>query len=147
MVERSREQLAEASASSRDNNPTTAKPVDKNHLIDAGMLLPDGDYSVPDQQMAEVADRNFLRRTFHDRPSLRSKHPKGGWVESKPYEGEPFDEADWTLAPGGWDHEHCTLCYERISNGMTYWANGNEVTILCESCHGHYFGPDSRPAH
>jgi hypothetical protein len=104
------------------------------------MRDPDGDYSIRDQQMAEVSDRNFVRHTFHASPSLRAKRAEGRWIQSKPYKGEPFDDSEWTLVPGGWDHEHCTLCFERFTEGMMYWANGNEVVLLCESCHKDYFG-------
>jgi hypothetical protein len=106
----------------------------------------DQDWSYYDQQMAEVSDRQFIRHTFHEYPSLRSKHPQAGWFVSKPYKGDPFNDSEWTLLPGGWDHEHCSLCFEKVTEGMNYWANANEVTILCERCHNHYFGPRSEEA-
>jgi hypothetical protein len=97
------------------------------------------DWSSRDELMLQVIDPRFMRFTFHEYPSLRSKHPlDGGWVQSKPYHGEPFNEADWFLKPGGWDHEHCFLCYATIREDMTYWANAGEVKILCDYCHEHY---------
>ena len=41
-----------------------------------------------------------------------------------------------TLIPGGWDHEHCELCYEKIGHGGVAegWTDG-QGNWLCESCH------------
>ena len=107
-------------------------------MIMSGYDFPIDDWTTRDQQMADVVDRQFTQRTFHVYPSLRAKRPVDGWIQSKPYHGEQFDETDWSLTPGGWDHEHCFLCYARISDGMTYWANDREVNILCDYCHKHY---------
>jgi hypothetical protein len=98
-----------------------------------------GDWcATDDQKIAEISDKRFTQTTFHSYPSLRSNRPVDGWTQSKPYRGEPFNEADWTLSPGGWDHEHCSVCDARITDGMTYWANTGEVTILCDRCHDHF---------
>jgi hypothetical protein len=97
------------------------------------------DWSSFDRQIAvDVLDKRFTQTTFHVLPSLRAIRGEGGWVCSKPYHGEEFDASAWKLVEGGWDHEHCTLCFARIVDGMTYWANANEVVILCDRCFDHY---------
>jgi hypothetical protein len=106
----------------------------------SGYDFPIDDWSVRHQDIAQVIDRQFTQSVFHSYPSLRSQHPVDGWTESKPYHGEPFNEAEWTLKPDGWNHEHCSLCYATITDGMTYWANDREVTILCDYCYDHYKG-------
>jgi hypothetical protein len=97
------------------------------------------DWSVFDGEFVEnVLDRVFVHKTFYTMASLQARQSENGWVASKPHRGQDFDDAQWTLIPGGWDHEHCRLCYARIVDGMTYWANGNEVIILCDRCFDHY---------
>jgi hypothetical protein len=97
-----------------------------------------GKWSHYDAEVAAITDRVFVQRTFYIRPSIRSKKAADGWFQSRPDKGEPFDESEWTLVPGGWDHEHCSLCFSRINDGMNYWSNGNEITILCDQCYDHY---------
>ncbi len=97
------------------------------------------DWSFYDSQMEnEVTDCNFAQTTFHALPSLRALESESGWFCSKPYHGEEFDPKEWRIVPGGWDHEHCKLCFAKIIDGMSYWANGNEVVILCDRCFDHY---------
>jgi hypothetical protein len=99
----------------------------------------ESDWTSFDCQIAdEVIDKTFTQTTFHVLPSLRSRRAEAGWVCSKPYHGGEFDATEWAVVSGGWDHEHCTLCFARIVDDMTYWANGNEVVILCDRCFDHY---------
>ena len=97
------------------------------------------DWSSIDQEFSErVVDKTFVQTTFYVLPSLRALRPEGGWICSKPYNGEGFDASAWEVVPGGWDHEHCTLCFAKIVDGMTYWANAGEVVSLCDRCFEHY---------
>jgi hypothetical protein len=107
--------------------------------VKSGFDFPIDDWSTFDAQVADISDRQFAQKTFYSYPSLRAKKPDNeGWYVSKPYHGEEFDDTCWTLIPGGWDHEHCSLCYCDITDGMTYWSNDREVVILCDYCHEHY---------
>ena len=106
-----------------------------------GQDLPIDDWSQRDEDFALIVDRAFGRKVFREYQSLRSlRADAAGYFVSKPYHGEPFDEAVWSLIPGGWDHEHCSLCFNRIVDGMIYWANRGEVNILCDDCRDHYAG-------
>lgn len=52
--------------------------------------------------------------------------------------GEPFDPKEFELREGGWDHEHCDVCWAEVLDGMSYWPNvdpdGGHVD-LCETCY------------
>ncbi len=104
----------------------------------SGQEFPVDDWSTRDEEFAFIADRRFVYRVFQTYPSLRLRHPQGGLNNWKPYNGELFDNEVWELVPGGWDHEHCTLCFAKVTDGMSYWANTGSVAILCDYCHDHY---------
>jgi hypothetical protein len=55
-----------------------------------------------------------------------------------PYKGQSYDEVEYKLIPGGWDHEHCDICWAKITEGDPYWANTNKVKIICKGCYEHY---------
>ena len=88
------------------------------------------DWSAYNEQFSHITDFNFVGRTFHSYPSLRTKEPEDGWFKSKPHRGEPYDEDKFILIEGGWDHEHCSFCWEKILNEVPYWANKDEVIIF-----------------
>jgi hypothetical protein len=91
----------------------------------------------------------FTRRVFASYPSLRAKKPMdrdalppdsrdgGEWHSSTQYTGQPFDPEEYELVEGGWDHEHCDVCWARVEDGMSYWLNVNPPPYvdLCEACY------------
>jgi hypothetical protein len=55
---------------------------------------------------------------------------------------QPEDTAGWERIPGGWDHEHCRLCTERIfesGDPATSQAYTDGVDWICPACHGLIF--------
>jgi hypothetical protein len=57
---------------------------------------------------------------------------------SRPYHGEPYDPEKFELLEGGWDHEHCYVCWAHIVEGDLYWPNEDEDVghvNLCEKCY------------
>jgi hypothetical protein len=78
------------------------------------------------EQLATFRRCTFIRRVFASCPSLRTKKPMdrdtlppdsrdgGEWYRSTPYTGQPFDSEEYELVEGGWDHEHCDVCWARI---------------------------------
>jgi len=96
------------------------------------------DWSVSDQHFADISDFSFVHKVFRSVPSLRTKNPTGGHYMMKPYKGEHYDESEFELIEGGWNHQHCSFCFEKILDDMPYWANTNEVIILCPRCYDHY---------
>ncbi|MFO0959584.1 MAG: hypothetical protein U0800_19470 [Isosphaeraceae bacterium] len=71
----------------------------------------------------------------------------GGLIISQPYAGQSPDPDRARLVPGGWDHEHCSMCLARIVPGDAWWATAPpEEAGLCPDCHellGRY-GPKMR---
>ncbi|HEV3082482.1 MAG TPA: hypothetical protein VGY66_22045 [Gemmataceae bacterium] len=93
------------------------------------------------EQLAIFRRCRFVRRVFASYPSLLAKKPmegEGEWHISMPYTGEPFDPEEFELREGGWDHEHCDVCWAEVLDGMSYWPNvdpdGGHVD-LCETCY------------
>ena len=120
----------------RPRRLTRSPLVDTQRML-SGQEFPIDDWTTRDVEFAGVTDRAFSQKVFNTHSSLRRNLPDG-LREWKQYNGEPFDESVWELIPGGWDHEHCSLCWARIADGMTYWANGGEFKLLCDYCHDHY---------
>ncbi len=102
------------------------------------------------EQLATFRRCTFARRVFAFYPSLWAKKPmraddmppdsrEGGEGHvSKPYAGEPFDPDEWELQEGGWDHEHCDVCWAKVVDGMWYWPNVDPdagQVDLCEACY------------
>ncbi|HXE53219.1 MAG TPA: ankyrin repeat domain-containing protein [Tepidisphaeraceae bacterium] len=68
--------------------------------------------------------------------------PMPGWRQSRA--AKPGDEgrADGTIVPGGWDHEHCGICWRHIGSGGDpegYVTGSNEW--VCTSCYRRYVEP------
>jgi hypothetical protein len=102
------------------------------------------------EQLATFRRCTFARRVFASYPSLRAKKPLGAdelppdsrdgdeWHASKPYTGEPFDPDEYELVEGGWDHEHCDVCFATVTDGVWYWPNVDPdagQVDLCEACY------------
>jgi hypothetical protein len=104
------------------------------------------------EQLAAFRRCTFARRVFAPYPSLWLKVPIDGsvlppnpdeiesdeWHISKPYRGEAYDSEEYELRDGGWDHEHCDVCWAKVTDGMAYWPNVNPDAgqfDLCEACY------------
>ncbi len=102
------------------------------------------------EQLATFRRCTFIRRVFASYPLLRAKKPlrndelppdsrdETEWHVSKPFTGEPFDAAEWELQEGGWDHEHCDVCFFTVTDGVAYWPNVDPdagQVDLCEACY------------
>ena len=96
------------------------------------------DRTVSDQNFADITDFNFTQKVFQSNPSIRSIKPDNGYFVSKPYKGESYDKSEFMLVEQGWNHEHCSFCYYKIEDTISYWGNSNDVIILCEQCYNHY---------
>jgi hypothetical protein len=82
---------------------------------------------------AEILDRNYVPRTFSIRPALVAKEPVNGHRMWKDYHGETFDNSKFDLVEGMWDHEHCSICWFKITGGYSYWENGERIKLLCDA--------------
>jgi hypothetical protein len=86
----------------------------------------------------------FVRRPYSDRDMLLALEPnEGGFYASQIYHGEPFDIAQYRVVRGGWDHEHCHLCWAKVLPGEEWWAthppNFEDEIGLCLNCYSRLF--------
>jgi hypothetical protein len=87
----------------------------------------------------------FVRRRYSDKDMLETLEPNSdGYYASSVYHGERFDPAKFRVVPGGWDHEHCYLCWAKVLAGEEWWAthppNFEDEIGLCLDCHARLFG-------
>ncbi len=55
----------------------------------------------------------------------------------------PTGDGPWERIPGGWDHERCKICFERIfesADPQTSLAYHDGQDWLCPKCYGLIFG-------
>jgi len=86
------------------------------------------------RQLRQISDYNFVQKVFAPGPALVELHPSGKWRESRPFEGEKYDESKYKVVENQWDHEHCYVCDWRIDDDYSYWQNASRI-ILCDVCH------------
>jgi len=55
----------------------------------------------------------------------------------------PGDGGKPTVVPGGWDHEHCAICWEKIGSGGQQRGYENDGDWICAACHDQYAVPVS----
>jgi hypothetical protein len=93
---------------------------------------------------AFVRTLHFVRRLYSDQDMLLALEPNdAGYYASHVYHGEPFDPAQYRVVRGGWDHEHCYLCWAKVLPGEEWWATysancENEIG-LCLDCYSSLF--------
>jgi hypothetical protein len=101
--------------------------------------------AVRQSQEAFVRMLHFVRRTYCGQDTLVSREPnEAGYYVSVVYHGESFDPARYRVVRGGWDHEHCHLCWAKVLPGDEWWAtrpaNFEDEIGLCLDCHSKLFG-------
>jgi hypothetical protein len=84
----------------------------------------------------------FVREFYSDQDMLITREPDdAGFYVSGVYKGEPFDETRFEVVRGGWDHEHCHICYAKVMAGEEWWAAEPPHEIgLCLECYARLFG-------
>lgn len=91
------------------------------------------------QELALYRSCHFVHQVFRPRPALRSIEPVEDileWVKSLPDGDEYIDPEKFEVVEGGWDHEHCDVCFACIEEGDPYWANERPGDVdLCEKCY------------
>ena len=57
---------------------------------------------------------------------------------SRPFVGQKFDPNHIDLVPDGWDHDHCEICTQKISNKED-WGDidgyNHELDWICKQCY------------
>jgi hypothetical protein len=84
--------------------------------------------------LQHIVDFEFVNKEFALAPALYTQLENGRKWEQ--YRGQSYqqDGSQW-IVPDGWDHEHCSVCYWRISPGDSYWENTGHVVLLCDECY------------
>ena len=63
---------------------------------------------------------------------------------SEIYHGETFDGTKFRLVRGGWDHEHCYLCWAKVLPRNEWWVthppNFVDEIGLCLDCYVRVIG-------
>jgi hypothetical protein len=86
----------------------------------------------------ETIDKVFTQTVFLSYPALVNKELVNGHRPWKPYYGEEYDKEKYDLIEDMWDHEHCSICNFKISEGNTYWINKDRIRLLCDECYDYF---------
>jgi len=92
----------------------------------------------PDQlKLAQDQSRTWVLKEFEAQDAV-AYSTEGGKIIGRRKESSVTDGG--TVVPGGWDHEHCALCWESISLHKEHqhigYTDGNDW--LCETCYKTY---------
>lgn len=98
---------------------------------------------ITEKELSTFRRCRFVHRVFRPRDSYRSLEPPADFMEflnEWQARGDDFfeDPTRFEVIEGGWDHEHCDVCWARIEDGDTYWPNEDEEAgqvDLCEKCY------------
>jgi hypothetical protein len=86
----------------------------------------------------ETIDKTFSKTIFLPYPALVRKELVNGHRDWKPYYGGNYDKEKYELVKDMWDHEHCSICNFKITEGTTYWHNEGRIRLLCDECYDYY---------
>lgn len=85
--------------------------------------------------------RHWHRADFKAGDMVRYPVEGGGRLSTRSSSQAP---AGGEVVPGGWDHEHCEICWQRIGSGgepEAFFSPQN--SWVCEACYGHFVVPRS----
>jgi hypothetical protein len=85
--------------------------------------------------------KQYTRQPYSTEDILIARESnEAGLFASQPYHGETFDESRFRVVRGGWDHDHCYVCFATILPGDEWWVvdSGDEVG-LCQKCYSRLF--------
>jgi hypothetical protein len=116
-------------------------------------------HAISDEALSVYRRCRFVHREFWPRDCYRTREPPEdvlAFFDQWEKHGEQLveDHPDqFELLEGGWDHEHCNVCWLRIEPGDWYWPNKDESVDevdLCEECYRRVMGllnakPDAPP--
>lgn len=90
--------------------------------------------------VAFVADGEHPRQAVQEQIEGRGRSrwytTEGGHLVKMPYQGDPVPMEHFRVEPGGWDHEHCDGCGNRIEQGEQCWITDDaDFEMLCNVCY------------
>jgi hypothetical protein len=111
------------------------------------MLHPGGSYALISGAWAEQSElvldeaRHWQRTRFAPSDMVRYRPKDGGWMAT-PLSPEAPPGGD--VIPGGWDHEHCEICWKRIGlGGEPDGFFSPPDSWVCEECYTTFIVPQS----
>ncbi len=138
------ERLVEGQFDGVDTQARRAR-ITFNEPADLAQLCVDARYSFVDvywgDKAALVLDRSKEWRLVEFQPVDAIERVAGdGRILAK----ATSDDASASVVEGGWDHEHCDICYEKIgAAGLPKgWTSASDEW-LCEVCYEAYLEPRS----
>jgi hypothetical protein len=108
--------------------------------IRLGMALPwiDSHWKKNDVEMVLDPSWSWKRVRFEPRDAWK-KDTDIGAIVSETADGATGRPPGATLVPGGWDHDHCRFCWEKIGvGGVPEGFRDSHGTWLCEGCFNEY---------
>jgi hypothetical protein len=92
-----------------------------------------------DALVAFIAHGQPIRRVVQetlDRIGFSRWYPvSGGHELLMPYEGGPYDRAEFEVRPKAWDHETCSSCRKRVPPMTSCWVTEDgPFKLLCGAC-------------
>jgi len=89
--------------------------------------------------LAQDRDRSWERQTFEAIDAIETILPDGTRI-LRPFGANANIEGSDSVAHAGWDHEHCALCWQRISalesdDPIGYYSEGEWI---CQACYQRY---------
>jgi len=96
-------------------------------------------------------EQGWTRTPFSSLDMVVSRYPSGNVRYGRPLLPED-DASALDVVPGGWDHEHCSICSSTIEADEDIKVNTGycaDDTWICIQCHFALFGTDENqtPAH
>ena len=64
------------------------------------------------ESAVELRRQKWTLRPWKKRPVLASLEGRNSVL----YTGQPYDAKRYTVIPDGWNHDHCELCWQTISD-------------------------------
>lgn len=89
-----------------------------------------------EEQLAAMQDRtrSWTPAKFHPSPAFRWESDHGSVVRRAAETETPPPDAE--RVEGGWDHEHCLVCYATLNEDAEAFTSNGEW--LCAKCFDHY---------
>ena len=97
-----------------------------------------------EDEVAAARAATWRRTEWSARDALVDK--SGG--SSREYAGGYYDPDHFSVVTGGWDHDHCSICWWKLDGGddaerrIGYRSGDGEW--LCAECHGLFVGTDGK---
>jgi hypothetical protein len=125
----------------RDKRTAVFVAAYPNEQAAVGAKLPyvDGYWNASDIEMVISEGHAWKRVTFEAQDAAMSRH-EGGRVLRKASDMPARGNTPEQIVAGGWDHEHCKICWAHIDPGQVGYAN-NDDHWLCEACYEKYAAP------